>query len=168
MKINWLWDTRLTESRVKKILKNERNPRFFIYAEKLFSRISDPQIAFSFVSREVFCRNWPVIKERINRDTWNRGRADFWQNIYGNISEQFRLKDAQKQVVAVSSDRKSIAEQIKSIRVQMGYTQTEMAKKLGVIQQYISKLEAGRENLTVDTLKHIADVFEKKLIVQLD
>ena len=50
----------------------------------------------------------------------------------------------------------------------MGYTQEEMAKKLGVIQQYISKLEAGRENLSVDTLKRIADVLGKRLTIQLN
>jgi len=67
----------------------------------------------------------------------------------------------------VLSERMSIAQQIKDIRLKLGYTQTEMAKKLGVIQQFISKLETGRENLTIDTLKHIADVFEKKLIIRL-
>jgi len=89
MKTNWLWDTRLSETRVKEILKDESNPRFYIYAEKLFSRISDSQIAFSYIPKEVFYRNWPVIKQRINKDAWSRGRADFWQKIYNRI---FRIK----------------------------------------------------------------------------
>ncbi len=168
MKINWLWDTRLTDARVRQILKDEKNPRFYIYAEKLFSRVSNPPLAFSYIPREVFYRHWPVIRQRINKDVWNRGRADFWQGIYDRISEQLKAKDAQLVAAGISPERISVAQQIRNIRVQLGYTQKEMAKRLGVIQQFVSKLETGRENLTVDTLKRIADVFEKKLIIQLD
>ena len=168
MKTNWLWDTRLTDTRVKKILKDERNPRFYIYAEKLFSRISDPQLAFSYIPKEVFYRNWPVIKQRIDKDAWSKGRVGLWQNIYDRISAQLKAKDAHLVAAGISPERISVAQQIRGIRVQLGYTQREMAKRLGVIQQFVSKLETGRENLTVDTLKRIADVFEKKLIIQLD
>ena len=168
MKTNWLWDTRLSETRVKKILKDEGNPRFYIYAEKLFSRISNSQTAFSYIPQEVFYRHWPVIKQRINKDAWSRGRADFWQNVYNRIREQLKAKEAQLVAAGISPERISVAQQIRNIRVQLGYTQEEMAKRLGVIQQFVSKLETGRENLTVDTLKRIADVFDKKLVIQLD
>lgn len=155
MKINWLWDTRLSEARVKKILKNEHDPRFYIYAEKLFSRVSDPKIAFDYIRKEVFCRSWPIISKRIQKDAWVQGRADYWQTIYDKV-------------ISISPERMNIAEQIKNIRVQMGYSQKELAKRLGVIQQYVSKLEAGRENLTLDTLRKIAEVFGKRLTVQLN
>ena len=92
MKTNWLWDSRLSETRVKKILEDERNPRFYIYAEKLFSRISIPQMAFGYISRDVFCRQWPVIKLRIDKDAWNKGRADFWQNIYDRMATKSEIK----------------------------------------------------------------------------
>ncbi len=157
MKINWLWDTRLPDTRVKKILKNDKDPRFYIYAEKLFSRLNNPREAFNYVSKKTFRKTWPVIKQRVEKDAWAKKRVEFWQNIYEKETGQ---KD-------VFEERMSIAAQIKIFRVQMGYTQKEMAKKLGVIQQYISKLEAGRENLTIDTLKHVANILEKKLVIQL-
>lgn len=161
MKTNWLWDTRLSESRVKNILKDEKNPRFYIYAEKLLSRITNPKTAFSYISKEVFCRQWPVIKQRINKDFWNKGKTDVWQKMYDQIAAQLEVHGG------ALSERMSVAKQIKDIRLQLGFTQTEMAKKLGVIQQFVSKLETGRENLTIDTLKRIADVFEKKLTIHL-
>ncbi|MFZ2937296.1 MAG: helix-turn-helix transcriptional regulator [Candidatus Omnitrophota bacterium] len=37
----------------------------------------------------------------------------------------------------------------------------------GEIQQYISKIETGRENVTVDTLTRIADILNKKLVIEL-
>jgi UDP-N-acetylglucosamine 1-carboxyvinyltransferase len=161
MKTNWLWDTRLSETRVKNILKDEKNPRFYIYAEKLFSRISDTQTAFSYVPKEVFFRHWPDIKQRIDKDTWKKGKAEFWQKTYEQIAAHLEVHGS------ALSERMSIAQQIKAIRLQLGYTQEEMAKRLGVIQQFVSKLETGRENLTIDTLKRIADVFDKKLTIRL-
>ena len=156
MKINWLWDTRLTEARVKRILQNEKDPRFYIYAEKLFSRVTDPKDVFRYVSKDAFYRNWPSIKHRIEKDAWVKDKAVFWQTIYEHIEKQ--IEDV--------PERLSIAQQIKNSRVKMGYTQEEMAEKLGVIQQYVSKLEAGSENLTIDTLKRIAQVLGKKLTIQ--
>ncbi len=82
MRSHWLWDTRLSEKEVIKILKDEINPRFFIYAEKLFSRITDPRQAFEYISEETFCRNWQIIKERIERDAWVKHRVGFWEAIY--------------------------------------------------------------------------------------
>ena len=161
MKTNWLWDTRLSDAKVKKILHDEGNPRFYIYAEKLFSRVSDPEAAFSYIPKEAFYRHWPIIKQRIDRDAWSRGRADVWQKMYDQTAARLNVHGS------ALSERMGLARQIKDIRLQLGYTQAEMAKKLGVIQQFISKLETGRENLTVDTLKKIADVFGKKLTIRL-
>ncbi|MBI3602532.1 MAG: helix-turn-helix transcriptional regulator [Candidatus Omnitrophica bacterium] len=156
MKVNWLWDTKLSEARVKKILRNENDPRFYIYAEKLFSRMNNPQEAFDYVPKKVFCKRWPALKKRIEKDAWAKGRADFWQTIYERVHLQ-----------KIPLERLSIAGQIKNLRTKLGYTQKEMAQRLGVIQQYVAKLEAGRENLTLDTLKRIAEVLGKQLTVQL-
>ena len=115
-----------------------------------------PKDVFRYVSKDAFYRNWPSIKQRIQKDAWVKDRAVFWQTIYEHIEDQ--IEDV--------PERLSIAQQIKNMRVKMGYTQEEMAEKLGVIQQYVSKLEAGSENLTIDTLKRIAEVLDKKLTIQ--
>jgi len=60
-----------------------------------------------------------------------------------------------------------VAHEIRNIRIKLGYTQKEIAKKLGVIQQYISKIENGHENVSVDALKRIADALDKRLVIEL-
>ena len=85
MKINWLWDTRLSEARVKKILINPDDPRFYIYAEKLFARVTDPKAAFIYISEEVFLLNWPHISKRIQKDAWAKDKIDFWQRFYDKV-----------------------------------------------------------------------------------
>lgn len=170
MKTNWLWDSRLTEKEAKEILKDEDHPKFNLYAEKLFSRVSDPGVVFSIISEVNFCKKWPSIKKRIRRDRWLRDRVVFWQTIYERVYKKLKekgIKIREPEEIKIPQERLSLAHQIKDIRVKLGYTQKDIAKKLGVIQQYISKIETGRENISVDTLKRIADVLGRKLVVDL-
>ena len=51
----------------------------------------------------------------------------------------------------------SLAQKIAGLRQENRLTQAELAKKLHVSQQYVSRLETGLEkNLTIDTLVRIA------------
>lgn len=52
---------------------------------------------------------------------------------------------------------KVIAEKIKSARKQKGLTQEQLARKLHISQQVISRIEKGGENISLLTLKKIAD-----------
>ncbi len=170
MKQNWLWDSRLKEKEVIKILKGADNPKFDIYAGKLFSRVNNPKIAFSIIDKVTFCKKWPLIKKRMKKDTWVKNRVIFWQTIYERVHERLKeegIKIREPQVMKIPPERAKLARQIRDIRMKSGYTQKEVAKKLGVIQQYISRIENGRENVSVDTLKRIADVLNKKLVVNL-
>jgi len=170
MKTNWLWDSRIKEDVVREILRDEDNPRFEIYAEKLFSRVNDPKMVFSIVDKAVFCKKWPAIKKRMRKDRWLGDRVIFWQTIYGRVLEGLKeqgVRIREHREVEISAERIKLAQEIKDIRVELGYTQKDMAKKLGVIQQYVSKIENGYENFSVDTLKRIADVFDRKLVIGL-
>lgn len=170
MRINWLWDSRIGETEVKKILKDENHPKFDLYAEKLLSRVSDPKMVFSIVDKVTFCKRWPGIKKRLNKDRWLKDRVVFWQTIYERIHERLKkegIKIRQPQEIKVPPERIKLAQQIRQIRLRLGYTQKDLARKLGVIQQYISKIENGRENVSVDTLARIADAFGKGLVIKL-
>ncbi len=170
VKINWLWDSRTEKSKVREILRNENHPKFDIYAEKLFSRVNDPKVAFDIVDKITFCKKWPGIKKRMRKDRWLRDRAGFWQTIYERVLEGLKEQGVKIRIpreAEIPAERIKLAREIKDIRVELGYTQKDMAKKLGVIQQYISKIENGYENFSIDTLKRIADVFDKRLVVTL-
>jgi len=170
MKTNWLWDSRLEENDVRKILKDANDPRFDIYAEKLFSRVSDPRMAFSIIDKIIFCKKWPNIKKRIKKDRRLEDRVIFWQTIYEQVHEGLKgcgIKLREPREVKIPSERMKLARQIRSMRMKSGYTQEDIAKKLGTVQQYISKIENGHENLSVDALTRIADVLGKGLIIKL-
>ena len=152
MKINWLWDTKLKEARVREILGNERDPRFLIYADKLLARVRTPEEAFSWISQQAFDRNWALIRSRMVKDAWARTAIKRWDRIHQQ---------------AVPAERFDIAMQIKKGRKLLGLSQVQFAQKMGVIQQYVSSLETGCENVTLDTLRKIAGVLQKKVVITL-
>ena len=152
MKTNWLWDTKLKEGRVREILDDERDPRFLIYADKLFGRVRTVEEAFSWISHEIFDRNWALIRSHMVKDAWSKTAVKRWDKVH-------------KQ--AIPSERFDVARQIKAARRVLGLSQEQFAKKMGVIQQYVSSLETGRENITLDTLHKIAGVLQKRVVVHL-
>ncbi|MBB4077996.1 DNA-binding XRE family transcriptional regulator [Lewinella aquimaris] len=69
----------------------------------------------------------------------------------------------------VDEDRKiDIGEKIKSLRLQLGLTQEELAKKSGTSKHYISRLENNKSDIEVMTLKKIIEAgFNKKLSLEI-
>jgi len=52
-----------------------------------------------------------------------------------------------------------IAYQILQLRKRKGLSQAELAKKIGIKQSNIARIEAGRQNLSINTLQKFAQVF---------
>jgi transcriptional regulator with XRE-family HTH domain len=48
--------------------------------------------------------------------------------------------------------KRLLAEAFRRLRVESGLSQVEMARRLGVSQPTLNRLENGRQNVTVDTL----------------
>jgi len=53
-----------------------------------------------------------------------------------------------------------VAKRIKALRVARGLTQDNVAEALGIASKNVQRLEAGKQNLTLKTLSHIADVLD--------
>lgn len=56
---------------------------------------------------------------------------------------------------------------IRDAREQIGLTQTELAARMGVAQSALSRIEAGRANITVEMLTRIAVALDAPLTVKL-
>lgn len=52
-------------------------------------------------------------------------------------------------------------------RLKSGFTQAELARKVGTKQSAIARLESGNSNPTVDFLKKVAKALDAKLTVAL-
>ncbi len=56
--------------------------------------------------------------------------------------------------------RQILANNIKNLRTQKKLSREELSLVLGVDNSYISKLEKGRINITIDKIEMLADYFE--------
>ena len=60
--------------------------------------------------------------------------------------------------------QQKIGELIARVRSQRGLTQKELADKLGTSQSAINRIEAGKQNVTIEMLARVSDVLNKEII----
>lgn len=162
-KRDWLWDRNTSLERARSALKNPKDKFFLSLAALLLSRKNTPKEVFGiYIKPLVFLQNWQRIKRQMRKDTWNNPRIEFWQAIYETVKKKYEKRGIHipKEVsLAKPQDEfcKIIADKIKVVRIQKGLTQTSLARKLKVSQQMISRIEQGRENVSLLTLKKIVD-----------
>ena len=159
MSKDWLWDRKINANEVKRILKSPQHKNFIMFASLLLGRKNDPGAVFKeYLNPLLFCKNWPRIKKAMRKDRWSSQRIIFWQAIYEKFKEKYRKKgiafrEANDKVV--SELCKKVGNQIRKIRKEKGLSQGALAKRIGVSQQLISRIEKGRENISLNTLVNI-------------
>ena len=62
----------------------------------------------------------------------------------------------------------TVAFEILDALSQRSWNQTDLAKKMGVSRQYVSKLVSGRENLSLEQLAKINNAFERNILKFVD
>lgn len=170
---NWLWDRKITIQKARTILKNPQDKHFLSLASLLFSRKNNPKEVFNVYIKPIdFIQNWYMIKRRMRKDAWNNPRIEYWQAIYEKLKEKYKKRNIniRKEAVFTKPQNefcKLIVDKIRNIRRQKGLTQRALAKRLKVSQQLISRIESGRENISLLTLKNIADSLQAKLNIEI-
>lgn len=167
MKNNWLWDTKISVSEGKRVLKNPENKKFILIAALLFARNNDPREVFeNYIDPLLFCRHWKEIKKRMRRDRWGQGRVVFWQAIYQKLLDKYRKKGVQfRKSKAVIRDEtcEALGKAVRKIRIEEALSQKELAQKAGISQQLVSRIEKGKENISLITLKKISEALGRSV-----
>ena len=60
--------------------------------------------------------------------------------------------------------KKRFGKAVKEKRAALGISQEELAMRIGADQAYVSRVEAGQMNVTIETLQQIADVMKVDVI----
>lgn len=170
MKRDWLWDRKLSSAEAARILANSSHRRFIDLAALLLARKNKPKEVFKLLSPVNFCRNWTRIKKQMRRDDWNLPRITFWQAIYEKTKEKLGGKGAVVRAKAAPRNEKlllQIGKTISHLRKSKSLTQHALAKKLKISQQIISRIEQGNENVSLLTLKNLADALRVNLKIDL-
>lgn len=78
-------------------------------------------------------------------------------DAYDEMSEEEKLE------VDAYSFRSAMLDDLKEMRLNLGLSQEELAKKSGIPRPTISKIENGRRNVTIDTLSALAVAMGKRI-----
>ena len=162
MEKDWLWDRNISKKQAIKILCSPAHPRFIPLSSLLLSRKNTPREVFRYyIKPEEFCRYWPMIKRRMRKDAWYNPRIEFWQAVYEKLAEKFRAKEINISLRNRTGARNEfcieIGQRLKALRKEKKLTQAMLSKKLNVSQQMISRIESGRENISLLTLKKVTE-----------
>ncbi len=164
---NWHWDLNLSESKLKKILARENDPRFVRIAGTLLSRTEDPEQVFKLISQASFCRRWNAIEREIKSDEWNKEKAAFWKATYLRLSKELQEKGERirkPELIELDTFDRALIEKVKQCRRAVAMSQKEIAQFMGYSQQFISGIETGREKITVDFLKKFEHVTGHRIL----
>lgn len=171
MKRDWLWDRRTSLRRIRQIFGNPDSPEYIRWAALLLSRKNIPKEIFSeYIEPLDFCRRWPQIKRLMRKDSWNNPRIEFWQAVYENLMQRYKGKQIlirQKKGVPNGLCREA-GDLVKNLRIKSGITQEDLAHRLGVSQQLVSRIEKGYENISLVTLGKIARQFAVKVKLMME
>jgi DNA-binding XRE family transcriptional regulator len=168
MKDNWLWDRKTTDIEARKTLKDPGSEGFFTMAALLLSRKNEPNSVFkNYLDPVVFCKYWTAIKRKMRQDKWSEPRIIFWQAIYERLIDKYRKEGMVFRKEARSKDPlyESTGKKVAGIRREQGLSQKEFAKKIGVSQQLISRIEKGGGNVSLGTLNKIAQALHRTIEV---
>jgi len=141
---------------VKKVLKNPEHPKFVSYAFTLLSQCDVPKEVFSVIKKEHFIEYWPEIRKYWNKTAEAVDFKIWWDTIYYTLLQKQKIQ--QKIEAIPMSTFVEIGKIIKKTRIQKGWTQKDLAERLGLKQPNISLIEKGKVNLTLETLTKIAKV----------
>jgi len=130
---NIFWDKKIDISEAKKILKDEKHPRFVYLISTVLSRTNDAKKVFSdYVDKTLFCRNWTKIKRRMRKNKWDDRSIDFWDEVYNVIKKHIdpnMLKFAKTEKVSITPQIKKLGDILKEARKKAEITQKELSKK---------------------------------------
>lgn len=171
MKRDWLWDRKISLKKVKRILDDPSHRDFVLFASLLLGRKNEPREVFrEYIDPVVFCKHWFRIKKAMREDKWNNQRIIFWQAIYEKLMDKYRkrgIKFREKKETVVNELCKKAGMQIRTSRKEQGLSQKTLAEKLGISQQVISRIEKGKENISLVTLTNILKALNKSINLEV-
>lgn len=85
--------------------------------------------------------------------------------VYDEDSPEYSEEEL-KEMVELAKLEKQVAKEIENNRKELNMSQKELADKLNTKQSNIARFESGSYNPTIDTLKRIANAFNKQLEIK--
>jgi len=165
----WQWDVGRSDEEIRQVLKNPKHPSFLYYASLLLARTNVPKEVFGeYLGVKDFCVQWQKIKRRMRKDQLNLDRIQFWEAIYHHLKKGLKADGVvlrqPSRLPRQDSLRARVGKRVREIRLSRKITQAGLARGAGLTQQFVSKIEKGTENVSLDTLERIQKFLKEDLL----
>ena len=157
----YFWD--LNESALKEaraVLRNPDDPKFNRRLIALLSRCDRPAELFSFLPRDTFVRVWPRVKKEWRKAARESDFREWWETIYQQLLSD-KKPPAPGQSPALL---KQVGKSVRAARLEKGWSQKDLALRVGMKQPDVSRIEEGRTNTTFLTLALLGKALDLKSI----
>lgn len=146
----------------EKIVKNPEHPKFIERIFTLLSRCDNPGDLFSLISKEQFVEVWPKVRRYWMRTKQAEEFRSWWESVYEQLLEKKKIK---KRIKGKPPEIfVKIGEIIKNERLKRQLSQADFARKAGMKQPDVSAIEAGKKNITLETLIRLCKILDIKNI----
>ena len=161
----YFWD--LNEKALKEtrniIRRNQTHPKFIARLVTLLSRCDRPKEVFSLIDENDFIKVWPKARVYWRKIQPESDFRDWWETIYEGLFQKHKIR------IRTAKGRPSalfirVGKMIMQARIQNGLSQKDLALRAGMSQPDISKIEEGRQNITLETLSCLCKVLNIKNI----
>lgn len=135
-----------------KILKDPDHPQYLSRVFILLSRCDRPKELFSLMGRQQFIETWPQVRRYWLKSGQAKDFRVWWETIYEELVGRTKKKTGE-----LPAEMGKIGETIKKERGKKGWSQADLAKRTGISQPEISRIEKGKD-ITVLTLVRLCNV----------
>lgn len=150
----------LSDEELRGILSDPDHQQFVSIAARLLESSLDVDRVFEYLDPEVFARNFERIKKSMGQGEQALKHRRFW----GRMAEQGRKKlgieeespdEGKSESSSASESAERIGQRIRKLRREEGISQSELADRLDVSRQVISRLENGKHNPSFEKIKRV-------------
>lgn len=158
----------LSDRDLKDILSNPENDQFVSLAARLLESSLNVDRVFEYLDPEIFARNFDIIKKSMGESDQALKHNRFWSRMAEQGKKKLDIEDEEKSGSQKSSDSvasesaERIGQRIRKIRKREGVSQVELADRLNVSRQVISRLENGKHNPSYKKINRVLNALGYK------
>jgi len=91
-----------------------------------------------------------------------------FKNFRHDLEKELKKSKNFELVFNIECAKLTLAEKIAELREKMGLTQAALAKRMGVSQQLISRIESGSENMSIETFIKFFDIMGVVVTIEVE
>lgn len=154
----YFWD--LHDAALKETARIVRHPQHPMFPQRmviLLSRCDTPKALFAIVPRRTFIESWPRIRTYWAKRARQSEARDWWETLYERLVE----RDRQTAITVKGGSPagfRTLGRLVREARLAKGLSQRQVAFRVGMSQPDISRVEEGRQNVTLSTLMRLGKV----------